>query len=259
MTILYFTSTGNCLQLAKKIGGIQLSIPQMIKENKYHFEDDAIGLIFPVYGFGLPKIVKRFLEKASFKAQYTFAVGTYGNTPGAVMFNLHKFAVKRGITFDYMNELLTVDNYLPVFDVNDQIARLPEKKTAENIEKIVSDIHNRKTNLPKASVSLKVLTAFIQSMSGVFSSGKAAQKFIVNEKCKHCGICTNVCPVSNINIADKVVFSDRCESCFGCVHHCPANAIHLRNEKSTARYRNAEVTLKEIQNANCQNGLAKRI
>lgn len=254
MTILYFTSTGNCLHLAKRIGGAQLSIPQMIKENRFQFEDDVIGIIFPVYSLGLPGIIIRFLEKATFKAQYTFAVGTYGNLAGTTMFNLNKFALKQGIKFDYMTDLLTVDNYLPNFEMSKQIAMLPKKKTTENIDRIVSDIYSRRTNLPTASIGGKVLTAFVQSIKSLLMGNKMAQSFIVYEDCTYCGICAKVCPVSNVVTSkNKVVFSSHCESCLGCVHNCPVNAIHLKNERSAARYRNADVTLKEIQNANCQN------
>ena len=44
MTILYFTATGNSLYVAKRLGGKLISIPQMIKENKYEFSDERIGL-----------------------------------------------------------------------------------------------------------------------------------------------------------------------------------------------------------------------
>lgn len=51
--ILYFTGTGNCLytvrQLADK-GTELLSIPQMVKEGRYDFDADEIGLVYPIYG-----------------------------------------------------------------------------------------------------------------------------------------------------------------------------------------------------------------
>lgn len=252
MTILYFTSTGNCMQVAKHIGGNLLSIPQMIKENRYHFEDDTIGLVFPIYNVGLPKIVKRFIEKADWKADYSFAIGTYGAFSGAAMINLANLAGERGIKFDYMKELLTVDNYLPGFDMPDQIAKLPKKKTEENLKKIVSDIQARRTTSPKSAFFTRAVTAMLQGSLDRRLSDKTAHDFIVNEKCTRCGVCSKVCPTGNISVTDKVMFAEVCEVCLGCVHHCPQNAIHLKNEKSTARFCNKEVTLKEIQGANNQ-------
>jgi hypothetical protein len=37
-----------------------------------------------------------------------------------------------------------------------------------------------------------------------------------------------------------------------CGHNCPQNAIHLKSERSSARFRNAEVKVSEINAANNQ-------
>lgn len=252
MTIFYFTSTGNCLYVAKRIGGDLCSVPQMMKTNTYEFKDDAIGLVFPTYGFGMPRIVRRFLEKASWEANYTFAIATYGNLTGAVLPNLERFAAERGKKFDYMNTLLMVDNYLPNYKIEDQLAKLPEKRIEEQLAQIVGDINNRKTNKPTATFSQKLSTALIQAGANAFMNGKNAQNYIVNERCTKCGICSKVCPTANIEVKDQVIFQEHCEACLGCVHLCPQNAIHLKNEKSTTRFRNEHVSLKEIIDANCQ-------
>ena len=82
MKIFYYTATGNCLDVAKRIGGELYSIPQLLKENKLEFEDEAIGIICPTYMWSIPRIVVEFLEKAKFKTNYFFAVVTYGNIDG---------------------------------------------------------------------------------------------------------------------------------------------------------------------------------
>jgi flavodoxin len=46
MTIFYFTDTGNSFAIAKAIGGILISVPQVIDSDNLHFKDDAIGLVF---------------------------------------------------------------------------------------------------------------------------------------------------------------------------------------------------------------------
>ena len=51
--ILYFTATGNCLHAARQLVESEeqlLSIPQMVKQNRYEFEADEIGLVYPIYG-----------------------------------------------------------------------------------------------------------------------------------------------------------------------------------------------------------------
>lgn len=60
-----------------------LSIVDCVRNGKYAFSDKTIGIISPTYDWGLPSIVKEFLEKASFQTGYMYYVATYGTTPGA--------------------------------------------------------------------------------------------------------------------------------------------------------------------------------
>ena len=101
MTIFYFTATGNSLSVAKQISGTLISIPQVVDSDNQHYKDDVIGIVFPIFALSTPKIVRRFLEKVRFEADYTFAIGTYGNMPGSAMMSLYKTSQKRGLRFDY--------------------------------------------------------------------------------------------------------------------------------------------------------------
>lgn len=246
MTIFYFTSTGNCLAVAKKIGGNLVSIPQVIDSPGLHFKDDVIGLIFPIYGFGMPKMVRNFLEKATWESDYSFVIGTYGNLPGAAMVNVQNFVKKRGQRFDYAESLLMVDNYLPGFDMNDQIAKLPEKHVDENLTRIIADIQSRKTLNATAGPVWRAFTAVIRGGESLLMNSKQGQRYMISQDCTQCGICSKVCPADNITVSDKVIFKNQCEGCLGCVHLCPQNAIHLKNEKNAKRWRHPDVSVKEI-------------
>jgi len=133
MTIFYFTATGNSLAMAKKIGGDLVSIPQVVDSDKQLYKDDVIGIIFPIYALGMPKIVKRFLNKFKLEADYLFAIGTLGNMAGAAMPNLQKHAQKNGYSFDYTNQIRMLDNYLNMFEIGDQLDKLPSKKVDEHM------------------------------------------------------------------------------------------------------------------------------
>lgn len=58
----YFTGTGNCLYVARQLGGKDaelLSIPQLMKHKKFKFEADEIGLVYPIYGHMPSNMVRR--------------------------------------------------------------------------------------------------------------------------------------------------------------------------------------------------------
>lgn len=79
MTICYFTASGNSLYVARQIGGRLLSIPKLMKEESIDIEDDAIGIVSPVYVGGIPLMVQKFLKRANIRTDYYFYVFTCGN------------------------------------------------------------------------------------------------------------------------------------------------------------------------------------
>lgn len=252
MKVFYFTATGNCLSVAKKIGGEAISIPQAIRENISSYKDDAIGFVFPVFDGTYPRIMKEFLDSKKLDAEYFFVVATYGFFSGNTLYAFQKLAAEHGIKLDYSAELLMVDNYLPLFDVEKEIAKLPSKKVEENLGRISADIASRKRELTRNTVIKSIGTFFERPMLKKTNSGLAACDFSVNDDCIKCGTCAKVCPAGNISIQDCVTFDNRCYNCLTCVHACPKTAIHVNGEKSGKRWRNPDVKLKELIEANKQ-------
>ena len=64
MTICYFTASGNSLYVARRIGGNLLSIPKLMRQEKIEIEDDAVGIVCPVYVAELPMMVMDFMRTA---------------------------------------------------------------------------------------------------------------------------------------------------------------------------------------------------
>ena len=137
MKIFYFTATGNSLYVAKKLGGELISIPQALKNNTLTFEDEKIGIVFPCYGLAAPKIVREFIEKATLKSPYIFTIMTYGNMVANGCGWFTKYAKKHNINIVYVNSLLMVDNYLPMFDIEKQ--NLREKNIDYNLNKLINE------------------------------------------------------------------------------------------------------------------------
>ena len=123
--IFYFTGTGNSLYIARQLAGENaelLSIPQMVKRGKYEFEADEIGIVYPIYGHMPPYMVRQFIQKAKLKAEYKFAVLTYGARKCDAVEIWDRISRKADNAFDYINTIIMVDNWLPNFDMNEQLA-----------------------------------------------------------------------------------------------------------------------------------------
>lgn len=246
MKILYFTATGNNLYVAKKIGGEYYSIPKLIKEDNFEFEDEKIGIVFPIYGLGVPKIVEEFLDKVKLNSKYIFAVATYGAFAGGVTNHLLEIGKRNNIKFSYINELLMVDNFLPGFDITKQMEKEPKKNIEENLAKIIDDIKVGRNHIKKHPI-IRSLTKLMNQND---NSKQFVKKFYVESHCNGCKTCEKVCPVDNIKVDTSPTFYDNCQSCLACINNCPQNAIRLKNEKSRARFRNQNVKLKEIIDSN---------
>lgn len=108
--IFYFTGTGNSLYAAKQLEKNPISIPQVMRQTKLEFSDDRIGIVAPVYGHEVPSMVQKFLKKAVFHMDYFYMILTYGNRHGGAAELAKQLCENCGITVNYINVLLMVDN-----------------------------------------------------------------------------------------------------------------------------------------------------
>lgn len=267
--ILYFTGTGNCLyvarQLAKENTGL-LSIPQLMKQEKFEIEADEIGLVYPIYGHMPPYMVRQFIQKAKLKAEYKFAILTYGARKCDAVEIWEGISQKAGNVFDYISTLVMVDNWLPNFDMNEQIKM--EKHLPENLLKITADINEHRHWHEPVTEEERAMHRGFMSYTGLDPDVgflmKSEKYFTVTEACIGCGSCVLLCPPGNYNLAAQGVrIQGDCEFCFACIQNCPQKAIRFAKNESdpllargevnpNARYRNEHISLMDIKRANNQ-------
>ena len=267
--ILYFTGTGNCLYVARQLGGKNselLSIPQLMKQNDIEIEADEIGIVYPIYGHMPPNMVRQFIKKAKLKADYKFAVLTYGNRKCNAVEIWDSVSRQAGVAFDYINTLIMVDNWLPNFELNEQM--LNDKHIPENLDRISGDISSRKHwHEPVMEEEREQHNGFLERTGINPEIGFVIQSenyFTITDACIGCGACINVCPKGNYRFTSQGIKTEgSCEFCFACIQNCPQRAIQfvknendpfLRNgeKNSNARYRNEHISLMDIKRANSQ-------
>lgn len=250
--VFYFTATGNSLFIAKQLSDSPLSIPQELKKADLTYEADEIGFIFPDYAAAVPVIVREFVEKARFKASYIFSVITFGNASVNVAEWWNDWAKAKGLHNNYINTILMVDNYLPVFDMNEQIKI--DKKTDENMAGIIGDISGHKDFIAPSDMGW-FTKEMLQQMQDMHFSQMSEQLIKLDaDKCIQCTTCTEVCPRGNFSLGSGgLQISGKCEFCLACVQNCPQHALSLERERNKeARYRHPDISLNEIKRANRQ-------
>jgi ferredoxin len=147
-----------------------------------------------------------------------------------------------------------VDNYLPVFDMNEELAM--DKKVDEQINAVMEEIKAKTRKILVATEEGRRLHAMVAARHKQMPSFNNGEQITVTKACTGCGICSKVCSVGNFytECGKAARRKSTCEFCLACAHNCPEKAITLSimDRNPNARYRNEHVALQEIINANNQ-------
>lgn len=251
--VFFFTGTGNSLYVAKSLvadRGTALSIPQLLKEKDLNFEADEIGLVYPKYR-EIPEIVKEFLTRAQFKCDYFFGVITYGRHLRNDAQTLVDAMKEKKVTVAYVNGVKMADNRLQRFDMAQELKENDPAKIDAAIAAIVKDVDARKQFVitPDGEAPAHRPHAREHNFVG------ADEMFEITDACIGCAICERVCPRGCYTIeGDHAKAQGMCEQCLACAQACPQLAIAPTEGDANpkARYRNPNVSLREIERANSQ-------
>lgn len=229
--IFWFSGTGNSLaiamDLADRLKGFELAPVARAGGNSIPVADRA-GVVFPVYGFGLPNIVRRFLERVPLPgAGYFFTLCTMGGLAGAPHRDAAKILAERGGRLSAGWSISMPGNY-PVLrgpPPPNKMAGIFAKAQARVVE-IASLIATGATPpFEDTRQPLRSLLAMVNRKAAA-SFGEADSHFSAGPNCRRCALCSKVCPVANIRMVDgRPVWMHRCEQCMACLQWCPCQAI----------------------------------
>lgn len=243
-TIFWFSGTGNSLKVARdiaeKLGDTQLVQIRKPFQKNYDLTADRIGIVFPVYMWGLPLAVREFAEQlGAGPDKYIFAVATYGGFPAGTLPMLAKTLARKGMKLAAGFGVLMPGNYTPFYGA---IAEEKQRKMFDDSAAKVAAIAETVRGGKAAGCDGNNFIVNALFSSFIYSGGskqirKADRKYILQDNCTKCGICAKVCPAANIDLVDgKPRWLNHCEQCMACLQWCPVEAIQY-GEKTAGRKR----------------------
>lgn len=252
--IFYFSGTGNSLAVAKQLSGHLpdsqlIPIAQVWQQNQVVVENGQVGLVFPLYFWGLPYIVRDFVRKLDVRqARYRFAVVTRGwPIPGGALRQLNQ-------SFKGQNAALQAGWYVNLPDNDILLADgLPEAKRQVMYQRAQQKVQQiaRQVQQQAHGIAWEPLAPFRPVAQQLFFNhvDTSDRRFTVSAECNSCGICQKVCPVKNIALSAGAQphWQHRCQQCLACLHLCPQQAIEYGTAtRGRTRFHHPAVTLKEL-------------
>lgn len=235
--IFCFSGNGNSLCVARSLGRkldeditqITASTPATLDAREWR----RVVWVFPVYSWGMPAPVKRFIRTVSLDGLPSRAthhlVLTCGDDTGLAHRTWRNAVRKRGWTPKGSYSVIMPNTYvtLPGFDTDSPDLTVRKlDMMEERVEHIarcirhearVDDVVQGKLAWLKTRVLYPLFMALLTS----------SKPFRVSDKCVKCGLCAKGCPMENITMnADGLPrWGQNCAMCLRCLHRCPAKAI----------------------------------
>ena len=242
IVIFYFSATGNTERVVNNTASELLE--QGLEVKKLNIEDqsvsdeildleqfDLIGLAYPIYGFGTPKIIDEFIDtfpQGSGKKLFLFKTGA------------DFISINHNASFDLINELER-KNYLVFYDriivmgsnwvlgYPDALVKQLDSLAEKKIKHMCHEILQLKKRRFKTGKFLKSLSLGISRLEKNYGSKSFGKSLRNDSNCTFCSICSKNCPRGNIQILNgSVIFGEKCIWCMRCVYNCPQNAIYSK-------------------------------
>lgn len=239
--IFCFSGTGNSRTAARIVASVledevcpigrSTTIPQDIPDS------DLLGIVCPVYAWGLPQIVVHFLENLTKpylrRFAYTFFILTCGDDIGQTDCQIRHIWQHKGCLQPAIFSVQMRNTYicLPGFDTDSEtVEKAKHLQAEERLLQIARRIKEHNPSVPsdvtpgafpyfKSHILRPFFNRFLMSDTHFSVSAEA---------CIHCGKCSRICPMENIipDSQNLPQWQGHCTMCLACYHVCPQHAIN---------------------------------
>ncbi len=195
----------------------------------------TLGLVFPVYGWRIPKVLRRRIRAELKRGEYDFiwAVVTCGDDVGLIDKELDSALMRAiGQKLDAIYSLVMPDTYLalPGFKLD-----TPKESEAKLLaaQKRAKEIRQRLTRREKVRDLKRGMFPWLKTriVGAIFDRFFANDRgfHLTSGKCIKCMKCVKNCPTAALTI-DKNGYptwkkDGSCTACFRCYHLCRGDAI----------------------------------
>ena len=252
--IYYFSATGNSLKVARDLAQ-GVGDTQMVRITRHSLamahqnEYQRVGIVFPVYYYGMPLMVTHFVEQLQLNpGAYVYAAATCGGSVGAALKQLKRILEGKGASLSAAFTVVMPDNYQvmyapPPLKKRKQLFEQEKKKTVEMAAIVTRS--EKKVWDEKGALAAKLLGGLI---ARTFHPKGKDQHFWTDERCNGCSICFKVCPSGNIIMRNQQPqWLHQCEHCLGCMHWCPQTALqYKKGTLKRERYHHPDVQVDEL-------------
>jgi len=251
--IFHFSGTGNSLWVAETVAAAfsdklvamaDFSDGDEITPPVFDVaQDERIGFVFPVHSWGVPWLVRKFIEQLhlnSYTKQLIYGIFTYGDECGYTREMFLGLLENRGFNCRHVYSVQMPNTYIafPGFDIDGEELQKKKKRNAAILLPMIIDAIRsdapveayKKGSFPflKSRIIYPLFCKY--AMSG--------KPFRTTCFCTSCGLCEKICPTKNIKIIKRrPVWGNRCTQCLACIHRCPVRAIEYGNRtQNKGRY-----------------------
>ncbi len=227
--IYWFSGTGNSRFVALSLGALLSESSRRITDGYLPEESDTrLGLVFPIYSWGIPKPVLDFIKALPPRIKEVWVVCTCGDETGAAPAMLRKALGKRDISLRGIWSVTMPNNYvlLPGFNTDPKEVDLKKLSAApERIREIAGRIKSESWESDYvAGPWPRLKTRLVYPLFRRW--GIIRKLWHVEDSCIGCGKCAASCPMMNITMKmRRPEWGAACVSCLACYHVCPQKAV----------------------------------
>lgn len=254
--IYSFSGTGNSRLIARTASKLldeaaPIAIDRQTVFRLPEASTEPIGFVFPVYAWGMPKIVADFIARIPHRKEtslhpFVYAILTHGDDIGRTDRLLRQALQARGYNLSACYSLAMRNTYvcLPGFDIDSQeVAHRKQQEALRHMPTIVERIRREQPSTPADVTPGAMPDVKSYLIRPLFNACLISDnRFGVDTtRCTGCGRCANTCPLSNIRLGKEGYpkWLGDCTHCLACYHCCPNHAINYG--KSTVNKGQVEI------------------